>query len=217
MADWSERELQAHYGRMERGDAYVGKCKMWLPDGLAGKKVLDVGCRRGKGVYKIAERVGAAGLAVGMDWDAAFLARAREGAAAARERAGLACDNMRFVEGYPETADAAVAPFAPFDVVIANSVMNLAFDRPAAYAAIVRTLRPGGLFYHASVTADADPDAAARRAACVAGDARAAATSEKTLLADLAAAGFASSEVVWRDADFADAPGVRAVVVAARV
>lgn len=211
-----EKALRAHYERMDRADAYVAKCKMWLPDGLAGKKALDVGCRRGKGVYEISEHVGQGGFVVGVDWNAAFLEKAREGERRALDRSGFAESNMAFVAGTPEEADAAAAAWAPFDVAIANSVMNLAYDRPAAYAAIARALRPGGLFYHATVTADADPDAEALRAACDAGDARAAATSEETLLAELKAAGFATCAVVWRDADFEDAPGTRAVIVSAR-
>lgn len=208
--------LRTHYERMDRADAYVSKCKMWLPDDLAGKTVLDVGCRRGKGVYEISEHAGQDGFVVGVDWNEGFLERAREGERHALDRSGFADSNMAFALGMPETADMAAAAWAPFDVAIANSVMNLAYDRPAAYAAIARALRPGGLFYHAAVVADADPGVEEVRAACKAGDARAAATSEATLLAELRDAGFATCQTVWRDADFEDAPGTRAVVVAAR-
>lgn len=207
--------LREHYADMEREGGYVSTCRMWLPDELAGARVVDVGCRRGKGVYEISERVGAAGFVLGVDWSAAFLEAARAGERHALDKSGLAVSNMAFARGYPEEVDQ-VAGAGSFDVAIANSVLNLAHDRMAAYAALARTLRPGGLFQYAAVVAEEEPGERALAEACAAGDAVAAALSEEHLLAELRAAGFARCEVVERDEPFADSPGARQIVVAAR-
>ena len=45
---------------------------------LAGKTVLDIGCRRGKGVFKLSDRVGNAGHVIGVDWVAPYIAEAKE-------------------------------------------------------------------------------------------------------------------------------------------
>lgn len=209
-------ELREHYASMEREDGYASRCRMWLPDDLAGKRVIDVGCRRGKGVYEISERVGAAGFVLGVDWSAVFLDAARAGERHALDKSGLAESNMAFALGYPEEIDQ-VADTGSFDVAIANSVLNLAYDRTAAYAALARTLRPGGLFHYAAVVAEEEPSERALAEACAAGDAVAAALSEGRLLAELRAVGFAQCEVVERDEPFADSPGARQIVVAARV
>lgn len=209
-------ELREHYARMEREGGYASRCRMWLPDDLAGKRVVDVGCRRGKGVYEISERVGAAGFVLGVDWSAAFLDAARAGERHALDKSGLAVSNMAFVLGYPEEVDQ-VAGSGTFDVAIANSVLNLAFDRTAAYAALARTLLPGGLFQYAAVVAEDEPGEQERAEACAASDVRAAAQTEERLLAELRGAGFERCEVVERDEPFEDMPGARQIVVAARV
>ena len=43
------------------------RCVMVLPDDLAGKRVLDIECRKGLGAFKIADRVGEGGFVVGTD------------------------------------------------------------------------------------------------------------------------------------------------------
>ncbi|HIT51682.1 MAG TPA: class I SAM-dependent methyltransferase [Candidatus Aveggerthella excrementigallinarum] len=209
-------ELREHYASMEREDGYASRCRMWLPDDLAGKRVIDVGCRRGKGVYEISERVGAAGFVLGVDWSAAFLEAAQAGERHALDKSGLAASNMAFALGYPEEVDR-VAGAGSFDVAIANSVLNLAYDRTAAYAALARTLRPGGLFQYAAVVAEEEPGERALAEACAVGDVRAAAQTEERLLAELRDAGFERCEVVERDEPFEDMPGVCQIVVAARV
>ena len=51
------RHAEAHYAEMPR-DGYSGRCEMLLPEDLRGMRVLDLGCRNGKGAYKLADRVG---------------------------------------------------------------------------------------------------------------------------------------------------------------
>lgn len=210
-----KRSLRSHYARMGREGGYVSRCRMWLPGGLEGARVVDVGCRRGKGVYEISERVGPEGFVLGVDWSAAFLDAARAGERRALDKSGLAASNMAFVLGYPEEVDG-LAGEGAFDVAVANSVLNVAYDRAAAYAAVARALRPGGLFQYAAVVAQASPDERALHEACAAGDVVAAACTEEHLLAELHAAGFATCEVVEREGPLAGAPGARQIVVAAR-
>ena len=89
--------------------------------------------------------------------------------------------------------------------------------RTAAYAALARTLRPGGLFQYAAVVAEDELGEQERAEACAAGDVRAAAQTEERLLAELRDAGFERCEVVERDEPFEDMPGARQIVVAACV
>ena len=55
------RHAEAHYAEMPR-DGYSGRCEMLLPEDLRGMRVLDLGCRNGKGAYKLADRVGPDGF-----------------------------------------------------------------------------------------------------------------------------------------------------------
>ncbi|MFR3090475.1 MAG: hypothetical protein ACLTMP_00940 [Eggerthella lenta] len=41
-------------------DGYSGRCEMLLPEDLRGMR-LNLGCRNGKGAYKLADRVGRTG------------------------------------------------------------------------------------------------------------------------------------------------------------
>ena len=158
MVELDRMRMRAYYERMEREGGFVSFCRMWLPEDIAGARVLDVGCRRGKGVYQISEHVGANGFVLGVDWSEPFLERARAGEAAALARGGLSASNMAFRFGWPEDLRVAEVADGSFDIAIANSVMNVAFDRQCAYAEIARALVPGGLFYYAAVVADGSPD-----------------------------------------------------------
>ncbi len=78
-------ELEAYYAALPREGGLVAQCRMALEGvDLAGKRVLDVGCRRGKGVFKLSEQVGADGYVVGVDWRPDFVDTARKAASAKR-------------------------------------------------------------------------------------------------------------------------------------
>ena len=49
MVELDRMRMRAYYERMEREGGFVSFCRMWLPEDIAGARVLDVGCRRGKG------------------------------------------------------------------------------------------------------------------------------------------------------------------------
>lgn len=216
MVELDRMRMRAYYERMEREGGFVSFCRMWLPEDMAFARVLDVGCRRGKGVYQISEHVGANGFVLGVDWSEPFLERARAGEAAALARGGLSASNMAFRFGWPEDLRVAEVADGSFDIAIANSVMNVAFNRQSAYAEIARALVPGGLFYYAAVVADGSPDENALQRACEHGDVVAAALPEEQLLAELRAAGFASCDVVERMERLDGARAARPIVVAAR-
>jgi ubiquinone/menaquinone biosynthesis C-methylase UbiE len=103
---------------------------MGLRPGDAG---LDVGCGTGDEVRLIAERVGAAGRAVGVDVSADLLAAARE-----RTPAGVAAE---FV-----VADAHALPFADGEFAAARVERTLQHvaDPAGVIAQMARVVRPGG-------------------------------------------------------------------------
>ena len=106
--------MEAHYAALSREGGHSARCDMPLPEGLLGKRVLDLGCRGGKGAFKIADAVG------------------------------------------PECFEdlrAAGAADASFDVVVVNSVLNLAWDLRSALREIARVLVPGGFLFHKGVFA----------------------------------------------------------------
>lgn len=100
----------------------------------AADAVLDVGCGTGRSTRDAARRA-SSGSALGVDLSARMLERARELAAAD----GLT--NAHFLQ-----ADAQVHPFqaGAFDVAISNFGTMFFADPVAAFANVVRALRPGG-------------------------------------------------------------------------
>lgn len=103
---------------------------------VAGDRVLDLGCGVGADALIAARLVGTGGHVVGVDLAPAMLAVARAGAAAV----GLA--NVTWHEGTVEAL-----PGAPgsVDAALSNGVLNLIPDKDAAFRAVARALRPGGV------------------------------------------------------------------------
>ncbi|NNE85112.1 MAG: methyltransferase domain-containing protein [Alphaproteobacteria bacterium] len=103
------------------------------PAGL--QTVIDLGCGGGLDSRFLAERLSANAQIIALDLTPEALTRARDtltGAGGATVRL-LAAD----MESLP-------LPDGCADAVIANAALNLATDKPAAFAEIVRVLRPGG-------------------------------------------------------------------------
>jgi len=100
-----------------------------------GERVLDLGSGGGIDVLLSAKRVGPTGRAFGLDMTDEMLALA------CRNAAEAGTTNVEFLKGHIE---AIPLPAESIDVVISNCVVNLAADKPAAFAEIARVLRPGG-------------------------------------------------------------------------
>jgi SAM-dependent methyltransferase len=101
----------------------------------AGAGVLDLGCGAGMDLLLAARRVGPDGVAIGVDMTDAMLARAADGARAAR------LSNVSLRRG---DATALPAEDECVDVVISNGVLNLVPDKAAALREIHRVLKPNG-------------------------------------------------------------------------
>ena len=155
----SPDELANYYRNAKWEYGYASVCHMSLPENLEGKVVLDVGCRRGKGVFKLSERVGAHGHAIGIDWVPAHIAEAKSKAARAARETNLPSNNMEFHLAYPEDLLAAGIAPATIDMAFVNSVLHLTYDPPRALAEIHRALKPGALLVCevALATAPRDP------------------------------------------------------------
>jgi len=165
---------------------------------LDGEVLVDLGSGRGGDVVRAAGRVGARGLAVGVDLTDEMLEKAR---AALPPSLG----NARFVKS---DLEALALPDAFAHVVISNCTINHARDKAAVYREVFRILRPGGRFVVSDVIAEEELPASVRSdpaawAACYGG-----AIPEPEYLAAVAAAGFGSVEVLQRTAPY-EKGGVR--------
>jgi len=165
---------------------------------VAGETLVDLGCGRGQDVVRAAGRVGAGGLAIGVDLSEEMLAKARRAVPPF-----LA--NVCFVHSGLVPLDLADACI---DVVISNCTINHAPDKEAVYREIHRVLRPGGRFVVSDVIAEEALPPAVREdpaawAACYGG-----AIPEAEYVAAARRAGFDELEVLERSEPY-DKGGVR--------
>ncbi len=104
-----------------------------------GETIVDLGSGGGLDVFLAAQKVGAAGRAIGIDMTPEMIELARRNAAEGNNGAGY--PNVEFhlamIDKLP-LADNSV------DCVISNCVINLAPDKPAVFREIARVLKPGG-------------------------------------------------------------------------
>lgn len=130
-----------------------------------GEVVLDLGSGGGIDVILSARRVGASGLAYGLDMTDDMLALARLNAAKANVR------NVEFLKGHIESIP---LPDDSVDVIISNCVINLSADKRQVLREAFRVLKPGGRFAVSDVVVRGDVPADLRRSmelwvGCVAG------------------------------------------------
>ncbi len=195
-------ELRDFYEGRQFEYGFASMCKMVLPDDeLAGRRILDVCCRRGRGAYRLGELAGDEGSVLGVDWSPAYVEEARAGAERAWRKGGLSRSNLAFAVAYPEDLAAAGVEDGSMDVAYVNSVVTLLADPAAALAEIGRALRPGGLLILETVLADRPRDEAVVEAARALGNSVQAARTEAETLAWLASAGFSAPEVVAEEPD----------------
>ena len=151
--------LQHHYESVPSAVGFARKCSMNLPEGLESMRILDLGCRRGKGVMKLAERAGVDGYVLGVDWIPDHVESARQ-YALGHSHDMATCAPCEFRLGYPEALDVAGVGEESFDAVFVNCSMNLFFDLDVALAYISRALRPGGMLMVDGVFSNAPRDPA---------------------------------------------------------
>ena len=132
---------------------YYG-CGLVVPELLAGRRVLDLGCGSGRDVYALAQLVGPEGSVVGVDMTPEQLDTARRHIGWHIERFGYNRTNVTFLQGFIETLEMLGLENETFDVVISNCVVNLSIDKLAVLKGVFDLLKPGGEFYFADVYAD---------------------------------------------------------------
>ncbi len=191
--------LAEYYSGKQFEYGFATICKMLLPvSDLAGKKVLDIGCRRGRGVYKLSAMVGNDGEAWGVDWNRAYVEESKDGQNRAWHESGLKHDNMDFRLAFPEDLIGAGIGSATFDAVYVNNVMTLFYDQEQAIREMSRVLKPGGLLIMETIFASIERPQEVIDAARAIGNSIPAARTEEENLAWLAAAGFGEPSIEER-------------------
>jgi len=117
-------------------DSFAGVSNIAITAQLdPGARVLDLGCGTGLDSLIAAERVGARGNVIGIDFGAAMLKRAREAARTA------GASNVIFCQ-----ADAERLPLAgaSIDAAVVNGIFNLNPTRAEIFSELARVVRAGG-------------------------------------------------------------------------
>lgn len=149
-----ESEIDKYYHDAQFEYGFSSLCNMTLPNDMQGKRVLDLGCRRGKGAFKMSDKVGEQGRVVGIDWSEDFIKEAKERMERAWKKSGLPENNMEFHCTYPEDLLTVGIGDNSFDMVFINSVINLTYDPQQVMKEVFRVLKPGGTFVCETVLAD---------------------------------------------------------------
>ncbi|WP_375549775.1 methyltransferase domain-containing protein [Oceanicaulis alexandrii] len=179
----------------EVANKYYG-CGLIAPDGLKGKRVLDLGCGTGRDVFLLAQLVGESGEVVGVDMTDNQLAVALEHEAWHADRFGYARPNTRFLKGYIEDLDQLDLELGSFDLIISNCVINLSTDKPAVFAGVRHLLKPDGVMHFADVYAERAVPEALRTDPVLYGECLAGALAWSDFLAIAEDTGFDAPELV---------------------
>ena len=160
MEKYPEREaLERHYKNLPREFAFSSKCSMTLPENLEGKRILDIDCRRGKGVVKLASLAGETGFVLGCDPSSALIEEVHEFLKRMRaERYGEPACEVQLLQGFSENLRACGIEDASFDITFANSNINVGFNRKCILQELARVLRGGGLLILDTVVAESKRD-----------------------------------------------------------
>ncbi len=187
--------IAAYYHGKQFEWGFASMSRMTIP-GMKGKRVLNVCCRRGKGVYKMSSMVGAEGHVIGVDWSPSYIADAQDGEQAALRKNHLKKSNMDFHVAYPENLIEAGIGDNSVDIVYINNVMTLVYDADATLREFYRVLKPGGLLVCETIFASGKRDDTVVEKARTIGNSIQAARTKDEFFAKLDAAGFASPDIV---------------------
>ncbi|MEF9876281.1 MAG: methyltransferase domain-containing protein [Gordonibacter sp.] len=182
--------LREYYEQLPNEYGFASQCKMTLLGDIRGKRVLDIDCRRGKGVIKLSDYVGPKGFVVGVDPSPTWIEVALSFREDAWRRNGLPCNNMDFRVAYPEDLAAAGLGDGAFDLVFANSSINVDYCPEAVLCEVFRVLRPGGVLVFDGVVAQGERDESVVAQARVLGNAVQAALSRAAFEDMALSAGF---------------------------
>lgn len=198
MSDPISQEVLANYYADKKFEyGFASDCKMHLPvSDLKGKRVLDVGCRRGRGVYKISSMVGNDGEAFGTDWVRTYVDEAVAGIDRAWHDSGLKHNNMDIRFAYPEDLISAGFGSQTVDYVYTNNAINLYYSQEATLREFGRVLRRGGMLILETVYASDERDPEFIERAKKIGNSIQASLTEDQVRALLDDAGFGEARIV---------------------
>ncbi len=155
----SAQELADFYKSRAFDWGFASICKMtFAPSLVKDKVVLDIGCRRGRGVYKFSAKVGKKGKVIGIDWAPSFIEEAKAGAERAWRDSGLPANNMEFYVAYPEDLISAGIGNNTIDVIYINNVITLIANPHQALCEFARVLKDDGLLICETVYSDKKRD-----------------------------------------------------------
>ncbi len=131
---------------------YYG-CGLILPEHLAGKTILDLGCGAGRDCYVLAQLVGETGKVIGIDMTDEQIAVAKRHQEYHREKFSYKSSNTEFKQGYIERLDELDLKDNSVDIIVSNCVINLSPDKESVLKEAYRVLKPGGEIYFSDVYA----------------------------------------------------------------
>ncbi len=191
-----ELSMEEFYASREFEYGFASMSKMILPnERILGKQVLDVCCRRGKGVYKLSAKIGDKGHVTGVDWSSSYIRDAQGGMERAWHDNHLKANNMDFKVAYPEDLLAAGIGDTTYDVIYINNVVTLVYDMDKMLSEFARVLRPGGLLIFETTVADREVSAEVIEAAREMGNSIQASETQEKLFARLEKYGFTDPEI----------------------
>lgn len=124
-------------------DAFAGVSNVSLfAEFPVGARILDLGCGSGTDTLIAAQRVGATGKVIGVDFSGSMLSRARQAVA----QSGVSNVELR-------ESDAERLPIedSEIDVALVNGIFNLNPAREAIFRELARVVRPTGTVYAAEL------------------------------------------------------------------
>ena len=140
MAELDDEILSRFYG-----------CGSPIPEAVAGKTVLDLGCGTGRDVFILSKLVGEQGRVIGVDMTSQQLDVGARHVASMAEKFGYSKPNVEFKRGKIEELAALGIADESVDIVVSNCVINLSFDKDRVLSEIFRVLKPGGELYFSDV------------------------------------------------------------------